>query len=747
MNRDSTVKKTFPVHQMGCAACAARIERTIRKQGGVVNASVNFATATAIVEYNPQTVTPQDIRSAVQEAGYDMSVDEDGDADESSEKIRRKNLSVLKHHILWSSILSAPVVITGMFFMDMTYANVLMWTLSTPVIFVWGKNFYVNAWKQAKHRAVGMDALVSLSAGAAYLFSVFNTLFPEFWIRRGVHPHVYFESAAVIITLILTGRFWEEKAKSATLSAIKKLTGLQTKTVTAVNSDGDGTTYRQIAVDEITVGTVILARPGEKIAADGTIIDGASHVDESMLSGEPLPVFKQPGERTFAGTVNQKGSFLYMVEKTGKDTLLAQIIRRVEDAQGSKAPVQKTVDRLVEIFVPTVIGIAVISFLVWLIVGGAEGFTNGLLAAVTVLIIACPCALGLATPTAIAVGTGKSAERGILIKDVECIETARKVNAIVMDKTGTITEGKPVVTDIVWLNGDDCRKNILFSLEKRSEHPLAEAISLYFDGLLSKQVVDFKSLTGEGIKGLVDGRWYFVGNYNLILKNNIRVDERLLDESKSLNHQSKTTVWFADEHQAIALIALLDKIKESSKTAVTQLQSANIAVYILSGDGEVSTRLTAQSLGIDNYQSGVLPAQKADFIKQLQSEGKTVAMVGDGINDSAALAQADLSIAMGKGSDIAIDVAGMTIISSDLTKISVAIDLSAEIVRTVRQNLFWAFIYNIISIPIAAGILYPFCGFLLNPMIAGAAMILSSICVMANSLRSNSRLWDSRFKI
>jgi Cu2+-exporting ATPase len=739
MNTSKTVKKTFPVLQMGCAACATRIERTIQKQSGVVTASVNFATAKAIIEYDPNTISPQDIQLAVRDAGYDMLADEDEDnsdedLDEFLEEIRRKNLDVLKQNIFKSSILSLPVLITGMFFMDMPYANEIMWILSTPVIFLWGKNFYVNAWKQAKHRSVSMDTLVALSTGVAYLFSVFNTLFPEFWIKRGIHPHVYFEAAAVIITFILLGRFWEEKAKTSTLSAIKKLTGLQAKTVTVINQEGDKVSHTRISVEKITVGAVILAHPGEKIAADGIITSGSSYVNESMLSGEPIPVFKQQGDKVFAGTINQKGSFLYSAEKTGKNTLFAKIIRMVQDAQSSKAPIQKSVDSIVGIFVPTVICIAVISFVIWLIFGGENGFTNGLLALVTVLIIACPCALGLATPTAIMIGTGKSAEKGILIKDAECIETAKKVNAIVLDKTGTITEGKPVVTDTVWLNGDDSRKNILFSLEKQSEHPLAEAIVHHFDGLLPDLVDDFESLTGEGVKGMIGGQIYFAGNYNLLCKNNIFVDEQLFEISNNLSKQSKTTVWFADERNAIAVIFMSDKIKESSQTAVKQLQSANIEVYILSGDNEASTSIIAKSLGIDNYKSGILPQQKAEFVKQLQAEGKIVAMVGDGINDSAALAQADLSIAMGKGSDIAIDVANMTIISSDLTKISEAIDLSNRIVSTIHQNLFWAFIYNFIGIPIAAGILYPFNGFLLNPMIAGAAMVLSSISVMGNSL-------------
>jgi Cu2+-exporting ATPase len=725
MDANKTVKKTFPVLQMGCVACAMRIEKTIKKQAGVINVSVNFATATATVEYQSAIISPQDMRDAVQDAGYDMITDEDDEDHSSGIK-----------NILWAALLSLPVFVIGMFFMDMPYANVIMWVFSTPVLFLWGRKFFLNAWKQAKHHAVTMDTLVALSTSAAYMFSVFNTLFPRFWTERGVHPHVYFEAAAVIITFILLGRFLEEKAKARTSLAIKKLMGLQPKTVTVVNCEDGKVSHAQISVEKITAGTVILAHPGEKIAADGTVVEGSSYVDESMLSGEPVPVAKQQGDKVFAGAINQKGSFVYEAVKTGKNTLLAQIISMVQDAQNTKAPVQKLVDRIIGIFVPAVMGIAVLSFVVWLIFGGDRGFTNGLLAFVTTLIIACPCALGLATPAAIIAGTGKCAEKGILVKDAESIEMAKKINAIALDKTGTLTEGRPTVTDILWLNDDNSKKNILYSLEKHSEHPLAEAITDYFDGLSPVTIEDFESLTGEGIKGMIDGQLYYAGNHNLLLKNNISVGEHLVEEVNRLSKQLKTVIWFADERDVIAIIAIADKIRETSKTAVRQFQSANIEVYMLTGDNEATASAIAASLGIGNYKAGMLPQEKAIFVKQLQSEGKVVAMVGDGINDSAALAQADLSIAMGKGSDIAIDVANMTIISPDLTKIMEAINLSARTVRTIRQNLFWAFIYNFIGIPVAAGILYPFTGFLLNPMIAGIAMALSSVSVIGNSLRS-----------
>ncbi len=733
MKTDNITKKTFPVLQMSCASCAISAESIVKGLKGVNNASVNFATATLAVEYDPKIISPEDIRTAVQDGGYDLLIEEDKNvAGDMLEEIHEKKYNRLKQKTIWAIVLSLPVVIIGMFFMNIPYANEIMWILSTPVIFWLGKDFFVNAWKQAKHRSANMDTLVALSTSTAYLFSVFNTLFPDFWMQRGIHPHVYFEAASVIIAFILLGRLMEEKAKGNTSSAIKKLIGLQPKTVTIIDTAGD---YKEIAIEHVNIGDTILVKPGEKIAVDGRVTEGNSYVDESMLSGEPVPVLKEQNEKVFAGTINQKGSFRFRAEKVGADTMLAQIIKTVQDAQGSKAPVQKLVDKIAGIFVPVVITIAVISFIVWLILGGNNGFTQGLLALVTVLIIACPCALGLATPTAIMVGVGKGAEKGILIKDAESLELAKKVNAVVLDKTGTITEGKPAVTDILWADGGDSRKDIFYSIEKQSEHPLAEAVIRHFEGVSTLPVSAFESITGKGASGVVDGEKYFAGNRKLLTENNIAVDGKLLQEAEKLSGEAKTVIWFADSKQAIAVVAIADEIKDTSVTAIRQLQKTGIEVYMLTGDNEATAKEIAAKTGIGHYRAEVLPQQKAEFVKQLQAEGKTVAMVGDGINDSTALAQADLSIAMGKGSDIAMDVAKMTIISSDLTKIPEAIKLSKQTVTTIRQNLFWAFIYNLIGIPIAAGILYPINGFLLNPMIAGAAMALSSVSVVSNSLR------------
>ena len=581
-----------------------------------------------------------------------------------------------------------------------------------------------------------MDTLVALSTGIAYLFSLFNLVFPEFWLSRGVEPHVYFEAAAVIVAFILLGRTLEEKAKGDTTASLKKLIGLQPKNAIVVAADG---TQTEIPISRIRVGDLLAVRPGEKIAVDGAVCEGDSYVDESMLSGEPLPVHKEPGTKVFAGTINQKGSFRFRAEKVGAATMLAQIIRMVQEAQGSKAPVQKLADKIAGIFVPTIIGIALLSFVLWLVFDPSGGMTHGILAAVTVLVIACPCALGLATPTAVMVGIGKGAEKGILIRDAVSLETAGKIDTVIMDKTGTLTEGKPVVTDIIWANGDDRAKAVFLSLEKLSEHPLADAVVHYFAGVPTLNVERFGSLTGKGIEGTVDGVRYFAGSRRLLDEQGIVVGKELNIEAQRLSAEAKSLVWFADSEQALAVAAIADRIKDSSVEAVRELQAAGIDVYMLTGDSRAAAGHIAEKAGIRNFEAEILPQDKAAFVKRLQTLGHKVAMAGDGINDSAALAQADLSIAMGGGSDIAMDVAQMTIISSDLRKIPEAIRLSKQTVRTIRQNLFWAFIYNLVGIPVAAGALYPVSGFLLNPMIAGAAMALSSVSVVANSLRLKYR--------
>lgn len=727
-----TIRQTFPVLNMTCASCAISAESIVKASPGVQNASVNYANANLNVEYDPGATNPEALQKAVRSIGYDLLLESESTRQQTLEDLHQKKYKSLKSKTTWAIILSLPVVVIGMFFMNMPYANEIMWVLSTPVVLWLGRDFFINAWKQLQHRKANMDTLVALSTGIAYVFSVFNMFFPEFWQQRGLEAHVYFEAAAVIIAFILLGKLLEEKAKGNTSSAIKKLMGLQPKTVTIISPSGE---EKQIPIEDVNHGDNILVKPGEKIAVDGMVISGSSYVDESMLSGEPVPVSKKQNDKVFAGTINQKGSFRFEAVKVGKETMLAQIIKMVQDAQGSKAPIQKLVDKIAGIFVPIVIGISIVTFVLWLALGGESGLVHGLLAAITVLVIACPCALGLATPTAIMVGVGKGAENGILIKDAESLELTKKVNAIVLDKTGTITEGRPRVTGVKWLNDQDNTMPVLYHLEKRSEHPLADAVVNHFNNDQSINLSGFESITGKGAKAVYEGKTWYVGNKKLLAENNISIATDLQQQADEWTHESKTVIWFADDKEAHAVLAIADNIKETSVKAITRLKEMGIDVYMLTGDNKATAAAIAAQTGIDHYEAEVLPQQKADFIQHLQQQGKTVAMVGDGINDSTALATADVSIAMGKGSDIAMDVAKMTIISSDLDKIPQAIKLSKQTVTTIQQNLFWAFIYNLIGIPIAAGILYPVNGFLLNPMIAGAAMALSSVSVVTNSLR------------
>lgn len=728
----TTIKKTIPVLQMTCASCAISTESIVKFLPGVVSSQVNYAASTLTVEYIPSLVRVNQMRQAVQSIGYDLFIEEGNENSETLEELHQKKYNLLKKKTIGAVFLTLPLVIIAMFFMDIPYANYIMWVLSTPVILGFGKDFFINAWKQTKHGSANMDTLVALSTGVAYIFSVFNTLFPDYWHSKGLHAHVYFESAAVVIAFILLGKLLEENAKGNTSSAIKKLIGLQPKTVNVIDTE-----QNQIAlpIEQVEVGMTIIVKPGDKVAVDGIVTQGSSFVDESMLSGEPLAVKKEVNDKVFSGTINQKGSFQFKAEKIGSDTMLAQIIKMVQEAQGSKAPVQKLVDKIAGIFVPIVIGIALLSLIAWIIWGGENGFTQGLLALVTVLVIACPCALGLATPTAIMVGVGKGAEQGILIKDAESLELAKKVDAIILDKTGTITYGKPTVTNSKWLDENDILKQILLSIEKQSEHPLAEAVVNYLKDINTVHIHHIESLTGKGVRANYKDINYLVGNQKLLTENQILIDNSLKEQADKWLHEAKTVIWFADEKKALAVLAIADEIKETSIEAIKELQKMGIEVHMLTGDNYNTAKAIAEKTGISSFKGEVLPKDKADFVKELQAKGKIVAMVGDGINDSTALAQANVSIAMGKGSDIAIDVAKMTIISSDLMKISTAIKLSKSTVNTIKQNLFWAFIYNVVGIPIAAGILYPINGFLLNPMIAGAAMALSSISVVGNSLR------------
>ncbi|NDV79136.1 cation-translocating P-type ATPase [Dysgonomonas sp. 511] len=727
-----SIKADFPVTGMSCASCVAHVQSTLSKQPGVTNATVNLANSTAYVEYLPTVASPEKLKKAVQDAGYDLIIEEK-DEDEI-ETIRNEHLEQLKRNCILSLIFGIPLVVIAMLFHTIPYANYIMWALATPIVLIFGRQFFINAWKQLKHRSSNMDTLVALSTGVSYIFSVFNTLFPAFWLDKGLEPHVYFEVSGVVIAFVLLGRYLEDRAKRSTTSAIKQLIGLQPKTATVFKNGN----LEEIAIKEIKVGDEIVVKPGEKIAVDGNIVKGSSFIDESMINGEPLAVEKTVGAKVFAGTINQTGSFHFTAQKVGKDTILGQIIKMVQEAQGSQAPIQKTVDKISSIFVPVICILALITFFSWLIFAGSNGFTQGLLSMVAVLVIACPCALGLATPTAIMVGIGKGAANGILIKGAEALEKAQKLTAIVLDKTGTITEGKPHVTNLKWLSPPTTGLiNILYSAEIYSEHPLGDAIKNYLknDALLI-QGINVASLTGRGIVASFNHKDYYIGNKKLLEENHISIPNEIDDYIKQETQKANSIALFADSENILAVISIADTVKASSVSAIQKLQNSGLEVYMLTGDGQLSAESIAQQVNIpkENIKAGVLPAEKTTFVKKLQEKGNVVAMVGDGINDSGALAVADISIAMGKGSDIAMDVAQVTIISSDLDKLYQAIKLSKETVKTIRQNLFWAFIYNLIGIPIAAGLLYPFNGFLLNPMIAGAAMALSSVSVVTNSL-------------
>ncbi|MDX5480694.1 MAG: heavy metal translocating P-type ATPase [Hymenobacteraceae bacterium] len=732
-------KATFPVEGMTCASCASSIESMLRAREGVGEANVNFAGKTLQVTYEPREVTPAELRETVQEIGFDILIEEK--TQEELEERQAAALHRLRRKTIVAGVLALPVFVLGMFFHDtFAWGNWAMLILTAPILLWAGQRFFTGAWAQAKHLRANMDTLVALSTGIAFVFSLFNTLYPEFFLSRGLMPHVYYEAVAVIIAFILLGKYLEESAKDRSSSAIKKLMGLQPKTVRVLRNEAE----LEIKVEEVRIGDRVVLLPGERVPVDGEVVAGTTYVDESMLSGEPLPVLKQPGDTLYAGTINQKGSLQLVAQKTGGETMLAHIIRLVQEAQGSKAPVQKLVDRIAGIFVPVVLGIAVLTFVAWLVLGGEAYLTEALLSTISVLVIACPCALGLATPTAIMVGVGRGAENGILIKDAESLEHAHKVDAVILDKTGTITLGKPSVTDVVWADEtaeQEKLERLFFSMEAQSEHPIAQAIYTFYreQGYKTQELTYFSSLTGLGIEADFEGRRHYAGNEKLLQQQGVALPAYLLQAARQLQEDAKTVIFFADEQQALAVFAVSDPIKPAAAEGIKAIQEAGLEVYMLTGDNKQTAAAVARQVGVEHYQAELLPNDKAEFVKQLQAEGKVVAMVGDGINDAQALATADVSIAMGQGTDVAMDVAGITLMRSDLTQIAKAVRLSRATVQTIRQNLFWAFVYNVICIPLAAGLLYPFTGFLLNPMIAGAAMALSSVSVVSNSLRLRAR--------
>lgn len=726
--------KTLPVLEMSCAVCANSVEHTVAGLEGIKNAVVNFATHTLTVTYDVSVIGLNEIKKAVQDAGYDLIIEE-GDTREMQEEAETKRYRILRRNTIGAWVLAIPLAILGMFFMHAPYANWIMLVLAVSIMFLFGNEFYINGFKHALKGSANMDTLVALSTLIAFLFSLFNTLYPQFWYSRGIEPHVYYEASGVIIAFVLLGKFLEERAKKNTSSAIKGLMGLQPKTAYLISPDGE---EQEVLISQLQAGDLLRVHPGERIPVDGVIEEGFSAIDESMLSGEAIAVMKQQGSKAMAGTINQQGSFIMKAIGVGEATLLAQIVKMVQEAQGSKAPVQRIVDKISSIFVPVVIGISLLTFVVWLLIGGDAYFSYAVLSAVSVLVIACPCALGLATPTALMVGMGKAASRHILIKDAYALENMCKVDTVVMDKTGTLTEGKPSVVDSYWFS--DSSKvylDVLYTAEKQSEHPLSLAVLDWLDesGAANVDFTDFENCPGRGIRMNYEGEIYWIGNRAFKDSFQVELSSDTKIVIKNWQKKANTIIYYGRGSSLLAIIAIADNLKSTSAAAVKTLRKNGIEVHLLTGDREEVAINTAKEAGILFHKAEVLPAEKEEYIKTLQANGKIVAMVGDGINDSQALARADVSIAMGKGTDIAMDVAMVTLMTSDLKLLPEAIRLSRQTVKHIRQNLFWAFIYNIIGIPLAAGVLFPINGMLLNPMLASAAMAFSSVSVVLNSLR------------
>ncbi|SIT08647.1 heavy metal translocating P-type ATPase [Belliella pelovolcani] len=722
-------KKEIPVDGMSCAACAVSIENTLKNSPGVKSATVNYANHTAIVEWEDLETSIGELQKAVQSSGYDLLI---GDiTQEELDNKQQEAYQKLKQKTLYAGILAFPVFMIGMFWMHMPYGNYIMWALTTPILLAFGNQFFKNAWNQTKNLSANMDSLVAISTGIAYCYSTFNTFFPDFLISRGLEPHVYFEAAAVILFFILLGKMLEAGAKAGTGEALKKLMSLQPKELIIMENGLEVL----MKTDEVKKGAQVLIKPGQKIPLDGKIIDGESYVDESMLTGEPIPVAKTPNSDVYAGTINQAGSFVFVVNAESSQTLLSQIIQRVKAAQGSKAPVQKLVDKIASIFVPIVLVIGIVTLIVWGLSGTTDAWLRGMLAMITVYVIACPCALGLATPTAIMAAMGHGAELGVLIKDAESLERGTQIDTLILDKTGTITEGKPQVETFEATEFFQEKDNTaLYNLEKKSDHPLANAISEYLKGDLAP-IQNFQSITGKGVVGVFQEVTYRIGNLKWLKAEKVILDEKVLKKAEQYLAEGAIIVFAARETNFLGFFKITDPVKPSSLKAIQQLQALDIEVQMLTGDQKNTAAFIANAVGISQYEAEMLPEDKANYIKNLQAKGRKVAMVGDGINDSEALSIADLSIAMGQGADIAMEVAEITLVHADLIKIPQALQLTRKTVKIIKQNLFWAFIYNVIGIPLAAGVLYPAFGFLLNPMIAGAAMALSSVSVVSNSLR------------
>ena len=735
----------MPVTGMTCAACANRIERTLNCQPGVKEASVNFATERATVKFDPSMTNTDALVETIRSAGYDAHPETEGtDADDSLEAAHAAEYADAKHRFIVAALLSLPVLVIAMShgvieFLNFPGVNWLQFALTTPVVLYSGRRFFSGAWAAFRHRAADMNTLIAVGTGTAYIYSVIATAFPQ-WFATGEHTAhsamgvpVYYEAASVIIALILLGNMLESRAKGRTGEAIKKLVGLQPKTAIVIR-DGDEV---EVPTDQVRKGDIVSVRPGEKIPVDGIVTEGASAIDESMLTGESIPVEKVVGAEVFAATINKTGAFRFCATKVGRDTALQQIVKLVRDAQGSKPPIARLADKISGIFTPVVISIAIATFVIWFVAASPEvRFTMALVNFVSVLIIACPCALGLATPTAIMVGTGKGAELGILIKGGDSLETAHKLDTVVLDKTGTITKGEPSLTDVVAAGGfaEDEFLSLIASAERSSEHPLAAAIvkGAQERKLQLSQPAQFNALAGRGVEAEVDGREVLLGNARLMDERGIEVDNSVAER---LAAEGKTPMFAAIDGRFAGVVAVADTVKAESQSAIAEMERLGLEIVMITGDNSRTAGAVAKQVGINRVLAEILPDGKADEIKRLQAEARRVAMVGDGINDAPALAQADVGIAIGTGTDVAIEASDITLIKGDLRGVATAIGLSKATIRTVKQNLFWAFIYNVIGIPIAAGALYPVFGWLLSPVIASAAMSLSSVSVVTNSLR------------